>query len=316
MESNSPPARAGLPLTTRNQQRRRRRGERSSRGSHAWTAGAVIGSEPRRRAASRGASSSARISSSGSSAAACGSSIAAWQTGLAAAGVRPPWPLAAAHAARSGGVAGSGCGEKVPQARPRALRCVRNWRYGPRSSTAMSLRSPQAAAATDWTPPSHRESERVTGQARMAAVSGGVFAVLLVVALVLVETGPKLDDPDSRYTSFYTNGSGGTLVTLGVYVVPFAGIAFLWHVVATRTLLQVLRPGSWADPAHWLQLASGLVFVCMLFGASAAVGAVALLTRFSVHPLPPPDVARSLSAVGYGLAFVFGVRAAGMYMIA
>jgi len=150
----------------------------------------------------------------------------------------------------------------------------------------------------------------------MAAVSGGVFAVLLVVALVLVETGPKLDDPDSRYTSFYTNGSGGTLVTLGVYVVPFAGIAFLWHVVATRTLLQVLRPGSWADPAHWLQLASGLVFVCMLFGASAAVGAVALLTRFSVHPLPPPDVARSLSAVGYGLAFVFGVRAAGMYMIA
>ena len=180
----------------------------------------------------------------------------------------------------------------------------------------MSLRSHQSAAATDWTPPSDRESERVIGQSRMAAMSGVVFAVLLVVALVLVETGPKLDDPDSRYTSFYTNGSGGTLVTLGVYVVPFAGIAFLWHVVATRTLLQVLRPGSWADPAHWLQLASGLVFVCMLFGASAAVGAVALLTRFSVHPLPPPDVARSLSAVGYGLAFVFGVRAAGMYMIA
>ena len=76
----------------------------------------------------------------------------------------------------------------------------------------------------------------------MAAVSGILFAVLLVVALVLVETGPKLDDPDSRYTSFYTNGSGGTLVTLGVYVVPFAGIAFLWHVVATRTLLQVLAP--------------------------------------------------------------------------
>jgi hypothetical protein len=34
-----------------------------------------------------------------------------------------------------------------------------------------------------------------------------------------------------------------------------------------------------------------------------------------VTPLPPPDVARALAAVGYGLMFVFGVRMAGMYMI-
>ena len=53
----------------------------------------------------------------------------------------------------------------------------------------------------------------------------------------------------------------------------------------------------------------------MLFAGTAAVGGVALLTVFSTAPLPPPDVARALAAVGYGLVFVFGVRAAGIYMI-
>ncbi|NMH94295.1 hypothetical protein HF519_22480, partial [Pseudonocardia bannensis] len=30
---------------------------------------------------------------------------------------------------------------------------------------------------------------------------------------------------------------------------------------------------------------------------------------------PPPDVARALAAAGYAMVFVYGVRAAGMYMI-
>jgi len=47
----------------------------------------------------------------------------------------------------------------------------------------------------------------------------------------------------------------------------------------------------------------------------AAVGAVALLTVFSSTPLPSPEVARTLAGAGYGMVFVFGTRAAGMYMI-
>ena len=53
----------------------------------------------------------------------------------------------------------------------------------------------------------------------------------------------------------------------------------------------------------------------MLFTGTAAVGAVALLTVFSSTPLPSPEVARTLTGAGYGMVFVFGVRAAGMYMI-
>jgi hypothetical protein len=53
----------------------------------------------------------------------------------------------------------------------------------------------------------------------------------------------------------------------------------------------------------------------MLYSGAAAVGAVALLSHFSNVPAPAPDVARALSSVGYSMVFVYGVRAAGVYMI-
>ena len=157
---------------------------------------------------------------------------------------------------------------------------------------------------------------RALGYARAAGASGLLFAVLFGFAFVLVRQAPGLDGSDATYTAFYSAGAGGAVVSLGLYVVPFAGIACLWHMTATRTLLQVLRPGSWAQIPHWLQLASGVLFVAMLFIGTAAVGAVALQTAYSSAPLPSPDVARALTAVGYTVVFVYGVRAAGMYMIA
>ncbi|WP_214366616.1 hypothetical protein [Pseudonocardia sp. H11422] len=146
------------------------------------------------------------------------------------------------------------------------------------------------------------------GGARMAGWSGLIFAVLFTVGLFLVRQAPGLAAPDADYVAFYHDGGQSALVTLGLYIVPFAGIACIWHMIATRTLIQVLRPRSWSEIPHWLHLASGVVFVCMLFAGSAAVGAVALLTRFSAAPLPPPDVARALSAAGYAMVFVYGVR--------
>jgi hypothetical protein len=149
----------------------------------------------------------------------------------------------------------------------------------------------------------------------MAGVSGVVFALLFIVGLALVHQAPGLSAPDSDYLTFYTAGSRDVLVALGLYIVPFAGIAGLWHMIATRTLLQVLRPGAWSEIPYWLQLAAGVLFVGTLFTGAAAVGAVALLTQLSPAPLPSPDVARALSAVGYAMVFVYGTRAAGMYMI-
>jgi hypothetical protein len=160
-----------------------------------------------------------------------------------------------------------------------------------------------------------RAAQVAADHARTAGWSGMVFAGLLVAALVLIHHVPGLGAPDAEYAAFYRDGGASTVITVGLYLVPFAGIACLWHMIATRALLQVRRPTSWAQVPHWLQLAACVIFVCMLFVGSASVGAVALLTKFSNGPLPAPEVARALSAVGYTLVFVYGVRAAGMYII-
>jgi hypothetical protein len=161
------------------------------------------------------------------------------------------------------------------------------------------------------------EARRMTGYRRMSGLSGIAFAVLFGAALVLLHQAPGLGVPDSEYSAFYRDGGGKVLVTVGLYVVPFAGIAFLWHLAATRALLGAGPKSHRALPEipRLLHQVSAVLFVCMLFAGSAAVGAVALLGVFSANPVPSVDVARALSATGYGLVFVFGVRAAGMYMI-
>ena len=83
--------------------------------------------------------------------------------------------------------------------------------------------------------------------ARVSALSGIVFAGLFVAALVLVRQAPGLAASDRVYADFYTVGSGDVLVTVGLHIVPFAGIACLWHMSATRTLIESLpgpSPGS------------------------------------------------------------------------
>jgi hypothetical protein len=148
------------------------------------------------------------------------------------------------------------------------------------------------------------------GGAGTAVCSGIAFSILFTLGLVLINQIPRLGSPDSTYTTFYTSGSGGVLVTVGLYLVPFAGIAFLWFMMALRALLD--RP---ADLTQGLQLASGVAFACMLFAGTAAAGAVALMLHFTNVPPPPVSVDRVLTSVGYGLVFVYGVRVAGMFTI-
>jgi hypothetical protein len=147
----------------------------------------------------------------------------------------------------------------------------------------------------------------------MSGATGIVYAGLFFAGFALVRRAPGLTVPDAVYTQFYQGGSD-VLVALGLYVVPFAGIAFLWSMIATRTLVSAYPNPPSAIP-FGLHLASGVLVVAMMFAATAAVGALALLTVFSVAPLPSVDVARSLTSMGYGLGFIYGVRVAGMYMI-
>jgi hypothetical protein len=77
--------------------------------------------------------------------------------------------------------------------------------------------------------------------ARLTALSGIVFSALFVVSVVLIYRTPRLSASDAEITAFYS-GSSTLLVTVGLYLVPFAGIIFLWHAHATRLLIKSCTP--------------------------------------------------------------------------
>jgi hypothetical protein len=149
--------------------------------------------------------------------------------------------------------------------------------------------------------------------ARLSGLTGIGFAVLFIVALILVHTTPTLSASDADITAFY-NSSSTALVTVGLYLIPLGGIAFLWHAHATRLLIKSRTPSPSAIP-DGLQLVSGILFVVLLFAGTASAGSVALLKDLTSAPLPSPDFVRGMLAVGYGMVFIYSLRGAGMYVL-
>jgi hypothetical protein len=149
--------------------------------------------------------------------------------------------------------------------------------------------------------------------ARLSSSTGVLFGLLLAAARVLLHSSPSLSASDAQITAFYT-GSSTVWVTVGTNLVPFAGIAFLWHMNATRLLIRSRTPAPSAIP-DGLQLLAGILFVALLFAGTASAGSVALVKDLTDAPLPSPDAARSLLGVGYGMVFVYSVRGAGMYAL-
>jgi hypothetical protein len=149
---------------------------------------------------------------------------------------------------------------------------------------------------------------------RLAAVLGVLFAVLFVAAMLTVNNVPHLSDPVAAYGAFY-DGPGDTVVTaVAIYLVPLAGIAFLWFAVALRSVLDGLETSPSAM-AHGLNLLSGVLFVALLFAGTAAMATPVLLTTIGGGAPLDPEIARGLSALGYGLVFLFSVRGAGMFAL-
>jgi len=173
--------------------------------------------------------------------------------------------------------------------------------------------SSTAPPATTRSGVSRRELSDTVKYARLSSISGIIFAALYVVALVLVHTTPTLSASDAEITAYYAGGST-LLVTVGLYLIPFAGIVFLWHAHCTRLLIETRTASPSAIP-YGLQLVSGVLFVVLLFAGTASAGSVALLKDLTSAPLPSADFIRGMLAVGYGMIFVYALRGAGMYAL-
>ena len=143
---------------------------------------------------------------------------------------------------------------------------------------------------------------------------GVVFSGLFIAALVVVDGAPHLGASDDTYGAFYAGAGDTLLAAVGLYLVPLAGVAFLWFAVSLRSVLDALDPAPSAM-ARGLNLPSGLLFVGLLFAGTAALAAPFFATSIGGAPALEPATTRALSALGYGLVFVFAVRGAGMFAL-
>ena len=154
-------------------------------------------------------------------------------------------------------------------------------------------------------------AERGLTTPRAAGVAGVVFAVLFFIALYLLReaVGVALDTATVMEN---LSGQSGKKALVGLYLVPFAGIAFLWFIGVVRD-----RIGAREDKFFGtVFLGSGLLFVAMLFAAAAVLGGLIAGHNFGIAaPTDIPTVGFARS-VGYSFLFVYAAKVAGVFMLA
>jgi hypothetical protein len=142
---------------------------------------------------------------------------------------------------------------------------------------------------------------------RAAAIAGMLFSLLLVAVFGLLRAAVPTDptEPGAWLQS------GSSTVALGLNLVPFAGVAFLWFIGVLRDHLGQREDRFFAT----VFFGSGLLFLGMLFTAAALVGG--LLAAFAVAPAELINSATYYFARAsvYNFVNIYMSKAASVFMI-
>jgi hypothetical protein len=151
--------------------------------------------------------------------------------------------------------------------------------------------------------------------AMLTAGVGIAHALLLIAATLLITTqAPDLQASDEEFIAFYSNPDSRRLIVIaGLYLVPFAGIAFIWFFVALRMWVS----GSARRESILLsnvQLVSGIIYTALLFAGGASMSVYAVSAGLSDRPIDPA-YARQFPQLGSMLLLVFAMRMAAMFVL-
>jgi hypothetical protein len=142
---------------------------------------------------------------------------------------------------------------------------------------------------------------------RAAAIAGIIFAILIIITLVLLLISIPEDPRDS--ISWLTINRNDLLLAFNL--VPFAGIAFLWFMGVVRDYL-----GDQEDQFFsTVFFGSGLLFLAMLFVATAAPGTIILRAAAQPDRLIESGIYDMTWTFSRNLMFVYAIKMAGVFMI-
>ena len=144
-----------------------------------------------------------------------------------------------------------------------------------------------------------------------AGLAGLVFSALFVGSLVLLYRQPAPGSTAAEVARWYLRDNVETVGLVGLYLAPFSGIAFLWFVAAVRSRIEASEDRFFAT----VFLASGILFVAMLYAAAAAAGASLAAVKFQGAPPPSADLLVFSRGLAYTFLYVYAIRAAAVFMV-
>lgn len=142
---------------------------------------------------------------------------------------------------------------------------------------------------------------------KAAAVAGILFSVLLAIAFVLLRISVPADPLEP---GAWLRTSSGTVV-IALNIIPFAGIAFLWFIGVLRDRLGQREDRFFAT----VFFGSGLLFLAMLFVASAMVGGLILVFAEQPDEFVNAAAFRFARATIYSLINIYMIKMAAVFII-
>jgi hypothetical protein len=143
---------------------------------------------------------------------------------------------------------------------------------------------------------------------RAAALAGVLFAVLFAAALVLMRT--SLPDQAS-IPADWPDDAAATRLTLGLSLVPFSGIAFLWFIGVVRDRFKETEDQLFSS----VFIGSGLLFLAMVFVSAAIAGGIVAIAQVVTDEESRAGVSNFGRAVMLQVSNIYALRMAGVLLI-
>jgi hypothetical protein len=144
-----------------------------------------------------------------------------------------------------------------------------------------------------------------------ASLAGLLFAALFTAGIVLIRNSPLSTDNQVALDAAFAEGRDLGLFIGTTYLVPFAGIMFLWFVAVIRDQLGDREDRFFGT----VFFGSGLLFVALVFAATAVAASPSVGVRYLDLPAPSLEQLQMTRQIAYTLLFVISTRAAAVFLI-
>jgi hypothetical protein len=145
----------------------------------------------------------------------------------------------------------------------------------------------------------------------VAGVAGIAFALLFTGAIVVLRSLPIVSASDEGIADWFASGGDNAAVLGGLYLAPFAGVAFLWFMAVIRDQIGEREDRFFAT----VFIGSGLLFVGLLFASAAVASSIVVGVRYLDQAPPSVSTVRLLRALAYTFMFAFATRAAALFLL-